>query len=90
MASLCGRAQHDHRGHHLTAVVGLLVTQTSAVCRVPAAVPANAAAAQGLAKQYRRPDPPVRTSASWLQPADWCEKFQEVAQFSGNGPMRSW
>jgi hypothetical protein len=32
----------------------------------------------------------VRTSASWLQPALWCEKFQLLAQFSGSGPMRSW
>jgi len=32
----------------------------------------------------------VRTSASWLQPADGREKFHEVAQFSGNGPLRSW
>ena len=47
-------------------------------------------AAQFAAKQYKRPEPPVRTSASWLQPADWCEKFQDFAQFSGSGPVRSW
>ena len=32
----------------------------------------------------------MRTSASWLQPADWCEKFQDLAQFSELGPARSW
>jgi hypothetical protein len=46
--------------------------------------------AQSLAKQYKRPEPPVRTSASGLQPADWCEKFHDFAQFSGKGPVRSW
>ena len=45
---------------------------------------------QFAAKQYSRPEPPVRTSASWLQPADWWLKFQLLAQLSGSGPMRSW
>jgi len=32
----------------------------------------------------------VRTSASWLQPALWCEKFQLLPQLSGIGAPRSW
>jgi hypothetical protein len=49
----------------------------------------NATARQLLARQYSRPEPPVRTSASWLHSTDCCEKFQLVAQFSGSGPMPS-